>query len=104
LLRIDRVSPRSGSNRRVSWTTRPPSSISSICRRTSNSIAVAYADPADEPVQCLRVRDRFFGAAQLGLGHDLEQRRAGAVEIDTGHPMEVFVQRLAGILFEMRPS
>src|SRR5439155_3978804 len=67
-------------------------------------VAVADTDPADEPMQRLGIRDRLFGAAKLGLGDDLEQRGAGAVEIDAGHPVKVLVQRLAGVLFEMRPS
>jgi hypothetical protein len=65
-------------------------------------VAVADADPAHERVQRLRVRDRFVGASKLGLGDDLEQRRAGAIEVDAAHAVEVFVQRLAGVLLEMR--
>ena len=121
----------------------PPSSISSIWRRTSKSIAccmkrkqlrflisqrvpsfvvargphrdvgvaaeaaflhvaVADADPAHQRVQRLRVGDRLVGAAHVGLGDDLEQRRAGAVEVDAGHAVEVLVQRLAGVLLEVR--
>ena len=39
LERIERVSPRPGSNSRVSWSIVPPSSIMAICRRASCSIA-----------------------------------------------------------------
>jgi hypothetical protein len=42
-------------------------------------VAVADADPAHERVQRLGVGHRFLGAAHVGLGHDLEQRRARAV-------------------------
>ena len=65
-------------------------------------VAVADADPADERVQRLRVGDRLVRAAQVRLGHDLEQRRAGAVEVDAGHAVEVLVQALARVLLEVR--
>ena len=65
-------------------------------------VAVADADPAHQRVQRLRVGDRLVAAAHVGLGHDLEQRRAGAVEVDAGHAVEVLVQRLAGVLLEVR--
>ena len=64
--------------------------------------------PSQMPIQrtsacsALRVRDRLLRAAQVGLGHDLEQRRAGAVEIDAGHAVEIFVQRLARVFLEVR--
>ena len=47
------------------------------------------------------VGDRFLGRAHVGLGDDLQQRRAGPVEIDAAHAVEVFVQRLAGVLFQV---
>jgi hypothetical protein len=48
------------------------------------------------------VGGRFGGAAHSGLGHDLEQRRAGTVQVDAARAMEVLVQRLAGVFLEMR--
>ena len=39
---------------------------------------------------------------QHRCGNDLEQRRAGAVQINAGRGMERVVQRLAGIFFEVR--
>ena len=53
-------------------------------------------------VQRLRVGDRLVGAAHVRLGHDLEQRRAGAIEIDAGHAVKVLVQALARVFLEMR--
>jgi hypothetical protein len=49
----------------------------------------------------LGVGDGLFGRAHVGLGDDLEQRRAGAVEVDAGHAVEVLVQALAGVLLEV---
>ena len=43
--------------------------------------------------------------AQVGLGHDLEQRHAAAIEIEVGAPIGIskaFVQGLARVLLEMR--
>ena len=50
----------------------------------------------------LKVSDRLLGRAHRRLGHDLDQRRAGAVQVDTGLPGKSFVQRLAGILLQVR--
>ena len=50
----------------------------------------------------LGVGDGFLGAAHVRLGNDLQQRGAGAVEVDAAHAMEVFVQALAGIFFQVR--
>jgi hypothetical protein len=35
-------------------------------------------------VQGLGVGDGFGGGAHVGLGHDFQQRRAGAVQVDAG--------------------
>ena len=48
------------------------------------------------------VGHRFFGRAHVRLGDDLEKRRAGAVQVDATHAMKVFMQRFAGVLFQMR--
>ena len=45
----------------------------------------------------------LVGGAQIGLGHDLHQRHAGAIEIDERHRGVLVVQRFAGILLEMQP-
>jgi hypothetical protein len=52
-------------------------------------------------MQCLGIGDRLGRRAHVRLGDDFQQRRAGAVEVDAGAPVEVFVQRLAGVFFEM---
>src|SRR5262245_7933302 len=49
------------------------------------------------------IGDRLLGAAQVGFGHDLQQRRAGAVEVDAAHPAESVMQRLAGVFLEVGP-
>ena len=54
-------------------------------------VAVADVDPFDERVQCLRVRDCLGGAAHVGLGHDLEKRCAGSVQIDAGHCVQILM-------------
>src|SRR5258706_1718570 len=48
------------------------------------------------------VCDGFTGAADIRLGDNFEQRRAGAVEIDAGGVRESVVQRLARVFLEMR--
>ena len=50
----------------------------------------------------LEVRHRLFRRPEVGLGHDLEKRCAGAVEINAGFPTEGIVDRLAGIFLQMR--
>jgi hypothetical protein len=52
-------------------------------------------------VQGLGVGHGLGGRAHVGLGDDLEQRRAGAVEVDAGHAVEVFVQALAGVFLQV---
>jgi hypothetical protein len=65
-------------------------------------VAVADAEPDDQRVQRARVLHRLDARAHVGLGDDLQQRRAGAVEVDPGHAVEVLVQALAGVLLEVR--
>ena len=65
-------------------------------------VAVADLEVAHQRVDLLHVRDRFLRRAHVGLGDDLEQRRAGAIEVDARQAVEVLVQRLAGVLFEVR--
>src|SRR6185436_3778369 len=63
-------------------------------------VAVADADPDHERVQLACVGDGLCGAAQIGLGNDFQQRRAGPVEIDAG-AVASLVQGLARVLLEM---
>ncbi len=65
-------------------------------------VAVADLEVAHERVDLLHVRDGFLGRAHVGLRDDLEQRRAGAVQVDAREPVEVLVQRLARVLLEVR--
>jgi hypothetical protein len=64
-------------------------------------VAVADVDPAHQRVQRAGVGHRLGGRAHVGLGDDLEQRCAGAVEVDAGHAVEVLVQALAGVFLEV---
>jgi hypothetical protein len=54
-------------------------------RKAFLHVAVADADPGDDLVQ-LGVGHGFLAAAHVGLGHDLQQRRAGAVQVDAALP------------------
>ena len=65
-------------------------------------VAVADADPAHQRVQRLGVGDGFGRRAHVGLGDDLQQRRAGAVEVDARLAVKIFVQRFAGVLLQVR--
>ena len=65
-------------------------------------VAVTNANPGDDFVQSLGVSNRFQARAHVGLGHDLEQGRARAVQIDAGLVDKVLVQGLARVLFQMR--
>ena len=64
-------------------------------------VAVADADPGHQRVQRAGVGHGLGAGAHLRLGDDFQQRRAGAVEVDAGHAVEVLVQRLAGVLFQV---
>ena len=44
----------------------------------------------------------FVRRAQIRLGDDLEQRRAGAIQIDARLAVKIFVQRFAGVFLEVR--
>ncbi len=65
-------------------------------------VAVTDAEVTHQRVNGLGVGDRFLGAAHVRLGDDLQQRGAGAVEVDAAHAVEVFVQALARIFFQVR--
>jgi hypothetical protein len=53
-------------------------------------------------VDLLQVRNRLAGRTHVRFGNDLDQGRAGAIQVDAGRGPQALVQRLAGILFEMR--
>src|SRR6185312_14966197 len=91
-----------------------PSSISSTCRRTSNWIAFSMkrkllrflisqrVPSASSPA---RRTDTLASQRKLPscmLPSQMSIQRAGAVQVDAGHAAEVLVQRLAGILLEVR--
>ncbi len=55
-------------------------------------VAVADAQIPHQRVHLLHVGDGFAGRAHLRLGDDLEQGRAGAIEIDPGQSGQALVQ------------
>jgi len=52
-------------------------------------------------VDLAHVGGRLGAGAHVGVRDDLQQRRAGAVEIDAGHAVKILVQRLARILLKV---
>ncbi len=64
-------------------------------------VAVANANPGHDLVQLFGIGHRLGAGSHVGLGHDLQQRRAGTVQVNAGLPDKVFVQRLAGVFFQM---
>ena len=62
-------------------------------------LASEMLEPAHEPVQRAHELGGLLGAAQLGRRHDLDERHAGAVEIDERDRADVRV--LAGVLLEV---
>ncbi len=48
------------------------------------------------------VGDRLGSRAHVGFGDDLDERRAGAVEIDSRHALEDIVQGFSGVFLQMR--
>jgi hypothetical protein len=64
-------------------------------------VAVADADPGDDFVQLFGIGHGFFAAADVGLGHDFEQRRARAVQVNAALANEIFVQRFARVFFKV---
>ena len=65
-------------------------------------VAVADLEVAHQRVHLLEIGHGLFRRTHVGLGDDFDERRAGAVEIDAGLLRQALVQRLAGVLFEMR--
>ncbi len=57
--------------------------------RTFLHVAVADADPAHQRMQGFGIGHRLGGRSHVRLGNDLQQRRAGAVQVDAGHAMEI---------------
>ena len=67
-------------------------------------VAVGHAEVDQGAAQAGVVGVRLFGRSQIGLADDLDQRHAGAVEVDVRLAVgirEAFVQQLAGVLLHM---
>ena len=65
-------------------------------------VAVADLEIANQRVHFLEIGHGFFRRAHVGLGDDFDERRAGAVEVDAGLLRQAFMQRLAGVFFQVR--
>ena len=69
---------------------------------TLRHVAIRNTQVEDDGVQFFQIGNSLFGVAQIWLGDDLEQWCASTVQVDTGHVLEIFVERLSGIFFDMR--
>ena len=65
-------------------------------------VAVAGAEIAQDGAHLADVGLGLVGRAQIGLGHDLHQGNAGAVEIDQRQGRMLVVEELAGVLLEVQ--
>ena len=45
--------------------------------------------------------DGLIGIGHVGFSDHLNQRRAGSVQVDASHAMEILMERFAGILFQV---
>ena len=66
-------------------------------------VAVAGAEVAQDGAQLLHIGRRLLRRAHVGIGDDLHQRGAGAVEVDHGRVGIEVVDRLAGVLLQVQP-
>ena len=64
-------------------------------------VAVRDAEPDHEGVKRAGVAHSFGGGAHFRFRHDLEKRRAGAIEIDAGAALDEAVNGLAGVFLKM---
>ena len=78
--------------------------VAVAAQRALLHVAVAGAEIAQDRAQFAQIEPGLLGAAHIGLGDDLHQPDAGAVEIDIGLRRMLVVQALAGILLEMQPG
>src|SRR5262245_6831517 len=65
-------------------------------------VAVAGAEIAQDRAQLRQERLRLPGRAQVGLGHDLHQRHAGAIEVNVGMLRVLVVEQFAGVLLQVQ--
>ena len=82
----------------------PHRDVAVAAQRALLHVAVAGAEIAQDRAQFAQIDPGLLGAAQIGLGDDLHQRDAGAVQIDIGQGRMLVVQALAGVLLEMQPG
>ena len=82
---------------------RPHRDVGVTAQAALFEVAVVDADGHEHVAHEREVGRGGRGAAQVGLGHDLDQRRAGAVQVDAGEVRVAgaLVQRLARVLFHV---
>ena len=68
-------------------------------------VRIGRADRAQQELELLGVAPRLLGGADVGLGDDLHERHAGAVEVDEAEPLArraLAVHELGRVLLEVR--
>ena len=65
-------------------------------------VAIADANGGDDGVQFAGKGHGFFCVAHIRFGDHFDQWCASTVQVDSGHAMEVFMQGLARIFFQVR--
>ena len=81
---------------------RPYRDVAVAAQRAFSHVAVADAEVTHQRVDGLHIGHGLLGAADVRFGDDLQQRGAGAVQVDAAHAVEIFVQALAGVFFQVR--
>ena len=76
--------------------------VAVAAQRAFGHVAVADVEVAHQGVHGFDVGHCFLGGTDIRLGDDFQQRRAGTVEVDAAHAVEVFVQALAGVFLQVR--
>ena len=65
-------------------------------------VAIANANPGHNFVQLFGIRYGLFAGANVGLGHNFQQRCACTIQVNAALANEVFVQRFARVFFQVR--
>ena len=78
--------------------------IGIAAKRAFLHVAIANTEIHHHLVQLFHVGHRLLGRAQIRLGDDFQQRRPGPIEVDTRQTLEILMQRLASVFFQMSAS
>ena len=79
----------------------PQRDVDIATHRAFGHVAVGNTQVSDQAVQGFQVGYRLGGVAQVGFGHDFQQRGARPVEVDASLAVKILVQRLARIFFQV---